>query len=60
MKAAESDDTMKITSSKKAPAAGAMKFVSLMVPKVSQSKLKDLAWNLDIQERINSGEATNK
>lgn len=36
--------------------AGAERYAGVMVPKVSQSKLKDLAWNLDIQERINSGE----
>jgi hypothetical protein len=40
--------------------AGAGKYAGVMVPKVSQSKLKDLAWNLDIQERINSGEVTHK
>jgi hypothetical protein len=39
---------------------GAGKYAGVMVPKVSQSKLKDLAWNLDIQERINSGEMTHK
>ena len=38
----------------------AQQYASLTVPKVSQSKLKDLAWNLDIQERINSGEVTHK
>jgi hypothetical protein len=40
--------------------AGAEQYAGLTVPKVSQSKLKDLAWNLDIQERINSGEIINK
>ena len=40
--------------------AGAEKYAGVMVPRVSQSKLKDLAWNLDIQERINSGEVTHK
>jgi len=60
MKAAESDDNIDTMSIKKAPAASAMKYAGVMVPKVSQSKLKDLAWNLDIQERIDSGEATNK
>ena len=39
---------------------GAQKYAGVTVPKVSQSKLKDLAWNLDIQERINSGEVTHK
>jgi len=39
---------------------GAEQYAGIMVPKVSQSKLKDLAWNLDIQERINSGEVTHK
>ncbi len=39
---------------------GAEKYAGVMIQKVSQSKLKDLAWNLDIQERINSGEVTRK
>ena len=38
--------------------SGSKKYAGVMVPKISQSKLKDLAWNLDIQERINSGEVT--
>jgi hypothetical protein len=39
---------------------GAEQYAGVMVPKVSQSKLKDLAWNLDIQARVNSGEVTQK
>jgi hypothetical protein len=54
MKTAESDKK------KETGGAGALKYAGIMVPKVSQSKLKDLAWNLDIQERINSGEVTHK
>ena len=54
MKANEKDK------SKGTTGAGALKYAGVMVPKVSQSKLKDLAWNLDIQERINSGEVTHK
>ncbi|MDR3558177.1 MAG: PrgI family protein [Candidatus Pacebacteria bacterium] len=56
MKAAESDDDVEMPSKKKGSDQSALKFAGLTVPKVSQSKLKDLAWNLDIQERINSGE----
>jgi hypothetical protein len=54
MKAVEADKK------KETAGAGALKYAGIMVPKVSQSKLKDLAWNLDIQERINSGEVTHK
>jgi len=32
----------------------------IMVPKVSRSKLHDLAWSLDIQERINEGQLSKK
>ena len=31
---------------------------SVYVPKLSESKLKELSWSLDIQERINAGIAT--
>jgi len=59
-KAAESRSKwrQKLPKQKKKGTAGgqAQQYASLTVPKVSQSKLKDLAWNLDIQERINSGE----
>ena len=48
------------TGSGQSTGIGAEKYAGIMVPKVSQSKLKDLAWNLDIQERINSGEVTQK
>jgi hypothetical protein len=41
-------------------AGGAEQYAGVMVPKVSQSRLKDLAWNLDIQERINAGEQVRK
>jgi hypothetical protein len=60
MKAAESDKKKGVTVTGKLAPAGAEKYAGIMVPKVSQSKLKDLAWNLDIQERINSGEVTHK
>ena len=62
MKTAEKDRKNGIVSgSRNASAnAGSEKYAGVMVPKVSQSKLKDLAWNLDIQERINSGEVTKK
>jgi hypothetical protein len=53
-KTAETDKT------KGAASAGAEQYAGIMVPKVSQSKLKDLAWNLDIQARVNSGEVTQK
>jgi len=60
MKAVESDKKKGVTGTGKLAPAGAEKYAGVMVPKVSQSKLKDLAWNLDIQERINSGEVTHK
>jgi hypothetical protein len=60
MKAAEANKRKGVTGTGKLAPAGAEKYAGVMVPKVSQSKLKDLAWNLDIQERINSGEVTHK
>jgi hypothetical protein len=51
---------------KKAKPAGtatkpdAEQYAGVMVPRVSQSKLKDLAWNLDIQEKINAGTESRK
>jgi hypothetical protein len=54
MKAVETDKKKGVTGAGKLAPAGAEKYAGVMVPKISQSKLKDLAWNLDIQERINS------
>jgi hypothetical protein len=36
------------------PAEDAKKYASIMVPKISDSKLKDLTWSLDIKESIYS------
>jgi hypothetical protein len=58
--AVEADKKKGVTGTGKLAPAGAEKYAGVMVPKVSQSKLKDLAWNLDIQERINSGEVIKK
>ena len=37
------------------PAAGDVEHADTYVPKLSESKLHDLAWSLDIQERIAAG-----
>ena len=34
------------------PAQEARKYASVMVPKISDSKLKDLTWSLDIKESM--------
>ena len=60
MKAIEDENEKKEEKENQSPERGAQKYAGVMVPKVSQSKLKDLAWNLDIQERINSGEVIQK
>lgn len=36
------------------PAEDARKYASIMVPKISDSKLKDLTWSLDIKESLYS------
>lgn len=36
------------------PAEDAKKYASIMIPKISDSKLKDLTWSLDIKESLYS------
>jgi len=60
MKEAEQAQKNDASNSTRSSQQGAQRYAGVMVPKVSQSKLKDLAWNLDIQERINSGEVTHQ
>jgi hypothetical protein len=42
------------TASAKDPGAEARNYASIMVPKISNSKLKDLSWSLDIKESMYS------
>jgi hypothetical protein len=42
------------TQSSPDPVGDAKKYASIMVPKISDSKLKDLTWSLDIKESMYS------
>ena len=42
-----------------AAAEDARKYASIMVPKISDSKLKDLSWSLDVQEKMSARAASN-
>lgn len=43
-----------VQKAERSPLADAKRYASVMVPKISDSKLKDLTWSLDIKESIYS------
>ncbi|MBP6858554.1 MAG: PrgI family protein [Candidatus Pacebacteria bacterium] len=44
----------KVAQTEKSPVADIKNYASIMVPKISDSKLKDLSWSLDIKESMYS------